>query len=102
MNIFCLTFELTLARFCATAITQELGALVEVFCGGCGGAGVGRQESETAGKLYYCLTLYNKHMVSEWKIFSFWKKDLEIKNRLGTNSIDYISVNTVRKFYKIE
>lgn len=61
MNIFCLTFELTLARFCATAITKELGNLVEVFCGGARG----KTESERAGKLYYCLTLYNKHMVSE-------------------------------------
>ena len=44
---------------------------------------VGRQKSETEGKLYYYLTKQQAYMVSEWKYFHFENERLEDKKLTG-------------------
>lgn len=74
---------------------QEARKLVEVF----GGSG---RQSETAGQLYYYLTFIQQAHASWVKNISILQTGNLEMERLETNSIDYIPVNTARKFYKIE
>lgn len=59
MDILCLAFELSLAKFFVMAITKDPWNLV---------AGRGSETREwDSRETFHYLTLYNKHIVSEWK-----------------------------------